>query len=390
MKPSSKSETFAECCKISDLATLAWYSGLDYIGSKESLCMGDKRLKFKSGKQKEFLEKCIEELGSQSKLAGFLGVGKSTLRGWLKEVCNIPKSKFYFLLENFPKYKNYQKVIEEELDWNWGWIKGGQNCLAKKENLKDYLKYVRSFIKNKERTKKNSAIKIENDLLEKLKSENVDLISILAVCTLTDGYLEKRGISFSVCFSSSDQILINFIQALFFELSDYLPSTYGPSKGAYNTYVSDAKLGKKLLQLSPEFKTYASDSSKQPTINFLNNQNFQTKIWATRFAFTADGCVFLPKNVKTSKPGLIFSCCNKAVCYEWLDFLKQFGIYGRVINSKRYKERVAGIRVYCREGISNFQKLGGFVDGVKISRKSKYHCGLTKNEVLQRVINTFE
>jgi len=370
--------------------TPALYSGLNYMGSKESFCMGDKRLKFQKGKQQEFLEKCIQEVGSQRKLAEFLGVGKTTLKDWKFERNNISKSKFVFLLEKFPKYKNYRKVIEEELDWNWGWIKGGKNRIAHLNNRDKYLRYVRSFLEYKGPTPKPKLMTVENDLLEQLKSKKVNLLSILAICTLTDGCLMKHGRSIRIGFSSSDKILTNFIQALLFELGDYIPSTYGPSKGAYDTCVSDTKLGEKLLKLSPEFKTYASNPKKQPTISFLTNKNLQTKIWATRFAFTADGCVFLPKNFKTSKPGLTFSCCNKAVCYEWVDFLKQFGIYGRVINSKRYKEQVAGVRIYRHDGITNFQKLGGFVDGVKISRKSKYYFGLAKNEILQRVINTFE
>jgi hypothetical protein len=361
----------------------------DYKLAKSISSMDDKRLKFQKGKQKEFLEKVLENFDSQRELAQFLGIAHTTLRDWVKEKNNISKSKFYFVLESFPKYNIYKRFVEEELDWNWGWIKGGHACIAKRENLHDYLKYVRSFTRNKEQVPKSSVISIENNLLETLKHEDVDLLSILAVCTLTDGCLQKHGNSYRISFSSSDQVLINFIQALFFELSEYLPSTYGPSKGAYDTRVTDNKLGKRLLQLSPEYKTFASNPEKQPTISFLKNKNIQTKIWAMRFAFTADGCVFLPKNFKKSKPGLFFACCNKSVCVEWKDFLATLDIFGRVVDCKRYRENVSGVRIYMHQSIINFQELGGFVDKVKISRKSKYYCGLTKNAILAKVITTF-
>jgi hypothetical protein len=372
-----------------DFSSPARRSRSDYKSQKPISTMGDKRLKFRKGKQKEFLKNVLENFGSQRKLAKFLGIAHTTLKDWIREKNNISKSKFNVLIKEFPRYKIYEDFIMEELDWNWGWIKGGHACIAKKENLGDYLKYVRSFTKNKERLPRSTAITIENDLLETLKREDVDLLSILAVCTLTDGCLQKHGNSYRISFSSSDPVLVNFIQALFFELSEYLPSTYGPSKGAYNTCITDEKLGERLLQLSPEYKTYASDPEKQPTIVFLKNKNIQTKIWAMRFAFTADGCVFLPKNVKVSKPGLVLACCNKSLCNEWKNFLETLDIFGRVIDCKRYREKVSGVRIYIRQSIINFQELGGFVEKVKISRKSKYYCGLTKNEILGRVINTF-
>ena len=95
------------------------------------------------------------------------------------------------------------------------------------------------------------------------------------------------------------------------------------------------------------------------------------------------------KNVKVSKPGLVLACCNKSLCNEWKNFLETLDIFGRVIDCKRYREKVSGVRIYIRQSIINFQELGGFVEKVKISRKSKYYCGLTKNEILGRVINTF-
>jgi hypothetical protein len=40
------------------------------------------------------------------------------------------------------------------------------------------------------------------------------------------------------------------------------------------------------------------------------------------------------------------------------------------------------VTIYNHISLKNFKKIGGFVDGVKISKQSKKYCGLAKNAVL--------
>ncbi|MBT4596612.1 MAG: hypothetical protein HOC95_01420, partial [Candidatus Diapherotrites archaeon] len=84
MKPSSKSKTFVRCRQISDLATPASTPRRDYKCKKSISSMVDKRLKFQKGKQREFLERCVQELGSQKELSEIIKTNKSTLRGWIE------------------------------------------------------------------------------------------------------------------------------------------------------------------------------------------------------------------------------------------------------------------------------------------------------------------
>jgi hypothetical protein len=383
MKPSSKSKAFAECCKMLDLATPALNLENGYKYLKKEYFMEDKRLKFKRGKQKELLELVIQEVGSQIKLADLLGVAKTTIKDWKFERNNMLKSKFKILINSMPKFMIYEKYVEKEFDLNWGRKKGGENRIAKLKDRKQYMKYIRSFLGNNEQTLKPNGMKIENQLLETLKSHNVDLLSILAVCTLTDGCLDTKNNNFRLSFSSSDRVWNNFIQALFFELSDFLPSFYGPHKGAYNTCVSDSILGKQLLKLSPDYKTYASNSEEQPTINFLNIQNIQTKIWAIRFAFAADGSISLSKQ---NKPALELTCYNKSLCFEWKIFLSKIGIQSKIVKNLTTKEGVSGVRICDYKNMYKFYKLGGFINKIKISRKSKRFVGKEKNWLLKKVI----
>ena len=194
-------------------------------------------------------------------------------------------------------------------------------------------------------------IRIENDLLDVLKNEKVDLLSVLATCLLTDGHLEQRGNTYRLSFSSSDNLFVNFISALFYELGNSVPAVYGPHKNAYNICLSDRKLGKELIALSPEYKTYASNVEKQPTVSFLYGVNLATQIWCIRFAFSADGYISLPRS---KKPTLGLACCNKSVCVEWVEFLKRFEIRAKVIKTSRYSEGVSGIRICEFKSIQNF------------------------------------
>lgn len=227
-------------------------------------------------------------------------------------------------------------------------------------------------------------LRIENKLLNRLKSESVELLSILAVCLLTDGHLEQRGNTYRLSFSSSDILFVNFICALFYEVGNSTPSIYGPHKNAYNICLSNKELGEKLIVLSPEYKTYASNVKKQPTISFLGCVNRATQVWGMRVAFSADGYISLPRS---KKPTLGLACCNENICFEWVDFLKKFGIRAKVIKTSRYPEGVSGIRICEFKSIQKFWNLGGFVDGIKISSKSKIHEGMEKNKLLEECVN---
>ena len=347
--------------------------------------MEDKRLRFQQGKQREFLEEVIKErFGTQTALGRFLGVHKHTVKGWVHEEKNMSKSTFQKIVTKYPFYKHFGSSIEEELPWNWGQKKGGKQRVESIDNLSAYLRYVRSFISNNSEARRAKKVEIENPLLDQLIKEDVDLMSILAVCIQTDGSLVEHSNSYRIASSSSDSVLINFVQALLSNLSRFNPAISMEYKGVRNVTLTDKDLGKKLLMLSPEYRTYPIDENFQPTINFLNDKNIQTKIWATRFAFTTDGCISLSKQ---GKPELNFACYNKILSEEWQKFLTQFGINGHVAKCKKSRQGVSGVRIYDFRSIYNFYKLGGFIDGVKISKKSTRYTGIEKNQLLKKVIN---
>jgi len=91
-------------------------------------------LKFNKGVQKEVITNAIKKAGSERKLCKIAGISKGTIYKYKFEYTNISKTSFqrilHFLNEDF---NNYRKYIVKELPDNWGRVKGGINCVAKKK-----------------------------------------------------------------------------------------------------------------------------------------------------------------------------------------------------------------------------------------------------------------
>lgn len=353
-----------------------------FKNKKQKSFMEDKRLRFQKGKQKEFLEAVIKNhFRSQAALGRFLGFDRHTIRGWLIEKSNLSKSVFQKIVASYPQHKPFAKFIEEELPWNWGWIKGGK-VTASKLDICERLAHARSFIKgcSVRRLKKEE---LYNPIVDQMLQENVDLKSILAVCLLTDGCLGVEGRSHRISVFSKDPVIIEFSRALLLKLSKFEPGVYRGSKGVTIVRMTDNDLVRELQKLSPEFRTFPPEGKPQPTISFLKNANRKTKEWAIRVALTLDGSIALSKY---NKPELTLSCYNKTACEEWQKFFAVYGLRGNVSYSNRSRQGAIGVRIFNYSSIYNFYKIGGFMEGVKISKNSTRFYGLEKNYLLKKVI----
>lgn len=353
-----------------------------YKGRKTNSSMQDKRLRFQRGKQREFLEAVIQNhFGTQAALARFLEVHKHTVKGWLHEENNMPKSAFQKIITFYPVQKHFEIFIEEELPWNWGWIKGGV-VTGSKSDIYKRLAHARSFIKGAcvRRLKKED---VPNLIVDQMLRENVDLKSILAVCLLTDGSLSVEGRTHRISVFSKDPVIVDFSRALFLRLSKFEPGVYAEPRGVTIVRMTDNDLARELQKLSPEFRTFPPEGRPQPTIAFLKTANEQTKRWAIKVALTLDGSISLSKY---DKPELTLTCYNKASCEEWQELFTEFGIIGNVCYSKRSRQGAVGVRTFNYLSIYNFYKMGGFMNGVKISTKSTRFDGLEKNHLLRQVI----
>jgi len=308
---------------------------LDYAkqfkSEKRKSIILDKRLCFVKGKQKEFLEEVIKNhFGTQAALGRFLETPKNTIKGWIYEQSNLPKSVFLQLIHLYPSCSFFERFLEKELPWNWGRVKGGK-VTASKSDICERLAHARSFIEgcSARRLKKQE---IYNPVVNEMIKKNVDLKSILAVCLLTDGCLSVEGRTHRISIFSKDSIIIEFSRALLLKLSKFEPAVYKGSKGVSIVRLTDNDLARELLKLSPEFRTFPPEGRSQPTITFLKTANQQTKKWAIKVALTLDGAICLSKYIK---PELNLACYNKTACEEWQKLFVEFGIRGNVSYSNR-------------------------------------------------------
>ncbi len=345
--------------------------------------MQDKRLRFQKGKQRAFLEGVIQNhFGTQAALGRFLGFDRHTIRGWLIEKSNLPKSVFSLLIQSYPCYSRFESFIKEELPWNWGWIKGGI-VTGSKSDIYERLAHARSFVKAScvRRLKKEE---IYNPIVDQMLQEDVDLKSILAVCLLTGGCLGVEGRSHRISVFSKDPIIVEFSRVLLLKLSKFEPGVYRGPKGVTIVRLTDNDLARELQKLSPEFRTFPPEGRPQPTISFLKTANKKTREWAIRVAFTLEGCIALSKY---NKPEFTLSCYNKTACEEWQKFFAECGIRGNVSYNNRSRQGAVGVRVFNYSSMYTFYKMGGFLEGVKISTKSTRFDGLEKNYLLKKVIH---
>lgn len=361
-----------------------------------NICTKDKRLVFAKGKQAELINYFLNKYGlSLRQLGVFLGVSKSTICDYLSERTNIRQSTFQKLCEFDEKANEFNAFIEKRLPLNWGASKGGvsrESLIVDKSAFYARLRKIKAAKEEKFSGITKQTIE-KHPLIERLVKENVDLYCILGVCLLTDGSLCVKDNNHRISYYTTDANLEKILLSLLNKLSSNIPKVAYTKKGNV-VRVSDVVLGKHMLSLSPNYKTspswkyqtkedYLSES--QPTLKFLSNCNEQTKVWILRFGFSADGSISLPQK---SKPSLDLACYHPTLVLEWKDFLESLGFKCHLVKNKNSWCGLSGIRMQSLSSIKKFYNLGGFIDGVKISRKSRRFCNIPKNALLEHVVKS--
>jgi len=354
------------------------------------------RLKFKRGKQKELILKFIKINSlSVKEVCKIFNIKKTTLYNWLNENATLPSRAFKKIVQKTPQLKNFNKYIIKKLPKNWGQVKGGKIKVSKIADIKEFTTFLRMKKRQKrllDAKKRKEKIIIKNEFTESIIKKNVDLKCILATCILTDGSLTITGDHYRISYYTVDQTLRNIMYYILFRLSKFIPSKAKSKKDVFAIRVSDNILGQELLKLSPSYKKLPSKNQlissylneTQPSLNFLNRCNENTKILCIRFAFSTDGSISLSKKGNFE---LTLRCYHPKLCKDWMKILNSYGIKGHKGRLKKSWSGVGGVRIYDINSIKNFRKLGGFIDGVKITGKSKYFKGLKKNQLLREVIN---
>lgn len=353
------------------------------------------RLKFEKHQQHKLIKEFLREKGlSVLQASKFFNVGKTTFKNWLREHHTLPERIFLIIITDVPRLRTYETKIRSKLDRNWGESKGGKSRVKNIKNLNLYLEQVRA-VKNKRRLLDSFILKkkreVKNAILSELINDGADLKYVLAVCLLTDGSLAINYSSYRIVYHTIDPVLKNFIVALLFKLSRFVPKVFIDRNNVYAIRICDTSLAKNLLKLSPSYKKNPATGQApedylkepQPSLSFIKSANEKTKIWCMRFAFSTDGSISISKS-KTIE--LNFSCYNSTLASEWLDLFRNYGLNAYLGKNKSSWSNVDGVRIYDLASLKKFFSMGGFIDGVKISRKSKRYKGLDKNMLLKKAI----
>lgn len=341
------------------------------------------RLLFTAGKQAKFLADVEQKLGSKHKAISFLGVKHKTYENWLKERGTLPLWVFYRACVQYPELAVFEKFITKRLSYTWGCIKGGKKRAQKVDmSIVRKAKDVRRID-----AKRTSAPPLENDTVKTIK--NTNLHAVLATCLITDGSVELRNKRMT--FASKDRVLSDLVYWLFYKLSQYKPTICVDKYGIRHVSLWDGALTNELLELAPSFKTSPNKNQSpeqylaepQPTIKFLKHSNKHTIISCIRAAFSTDGSVTYDSE---GRGELALRCSHPLLCREWAELLSSCGLRVCVKKDKNSWSGVGGVFAHDRKSLELFWRMGGFLLGVFVSRKSDKFNGLTKNKVLKMYV----
>jgi len=355
--------------------------------------MNNLRLKFKKGFQKRLLLELIKQNNlSQRKLSKFLLRSRRTIRLWIEEKALLPEEIYQKLIKKYPPCIKYDRFILDKKPNNWGQIKGGKiryNQLKNNNKFKDHHKKMLKKI-----IKPNPiSFPKQSNFFKKVKTQNIDHLSLLISLLMTDGCLMRR----SVFFTNKDRVLLNIFIDILSHISKANIRIRLRRKNIFEISAYDSILVKKLLKRSPTFKTSPQTQTKkgylngpQPTIKYLFKQNLKTKIACVRLALTSDGCLSFNSESKDEfrkRANLHLACAHPSLTKQWKELFEQVGLKCSIIKQKDYWGGIKGISTRNLKTINKFRELGGFAEGVKISKKSKFLWGYEKNRLLDLVCN---
>lgn len=347
------------------------------------------RIKFKPTYQhKMFIEIKKKEGLSERKLASLLKVKRSTLSKWIREINLLPVDIFEKIIYNFPYTAKYKKYIEEKLDDDWGRRKGGIHRISKlsKEELDRLLEKIRKKRKYKRLVKKVKDFKLFN-IYKKYKSY------LLAIMLITDGCVSDNIIEFT----SKDKTLRDFYVYLC-RLNGVKKIFCRKANDIYRIYFFDKTTIKKLKRISPSYKTSPSRNQKineyfkepQPTLKKFFKLPKKIIKECIRIAMSCDGNISIRILTHSTKiklrPELTLNCAHPFLVKEWKKLFKIVGIKMKIQKNKCVWGGIRGISTEKIEEIEKFYKLGGFINKVKISKKSKRLGGVEKNKVLAKCL----
>jgi len=216
---------------------------------------------------------------------------------------------------------------------------------------------------------------------------------ILAVILVTDGSASYKHKMISL--ACSDKVLLGIFTDILKELKlnprqtldkrNNLPIVFARSNNVRDI-LNEITLRIRAIKHQPtrgqqNWKEFLA-SENQPTTSFLLNRPRKLRELAFRLAMSFEGCVTLWKTPnRVARPRLQFTCFHPFLIEEWKEVANSIKI-----NMIKKKNNLTAVSL---TSIMNFLKIGGFIDGVVNSRKSRYFAGENKNDILLSLLEYY-
>jgi len=300
-----------------------------------------------------------------------------------------------FIDINQKRYKNCKFTINEELKFKELYEQGWHISKIAKEFNMSLMGIHRILLAHKTKIRSHGEgtrllhehikVKSPKDFSYHLKTK---FDKLLASFLLTDGHLNTK--TKRVMLICTDNILQRYFLTLIKERYNFFPTSKSFMFKGKETSVYSKEITEELLKLSPSYNTYPRNVSveeyfkrSQPTLSFLNNEKEELLKEFIRIAMSCEGCVFPEFARDILYVQLQFACSHPKLVEEWQELFQKMGIKSFILKSKVTWSRVKGLGIKELKSIKRFIEIGGFIEGVKITGKSKYFKGIEKNDLLK-------
>jgi len=282
--------------------------------------------------------------------------------------------------------------IKDTLNVNLWMIKRNDGISRGIINSRELYKYLKTFLRYTKVPKIQPPITTE---VEKWRNNKIDLRrAIIIPCLQTDGYLGQQNPREAVVFQfyGKNRILHDYFVDAMYCTYKLLPSSYFIYKASSNQYATmyaqtttkikdELKILCRSTKTAPANRQAVEDYLKepQPHLNYLINapeteQKIALRIWAS-----TEGCISVTRKGDYVYPILAISCAHPALVAQLIQITKRFNMNFYQKFSKRHWSGIWSLYSSSIRTCLEFLKIGGFIEGVKISAHSKYHQGIPKN-----------
>jgi hypothetical protein len=212
----------------------------------------------------------------------------------------------------------------------------------------------------------------------------------------TDGCLSPKGKnSWRFYFSNKSEQLVAIFRESMIQVFD-LPSSRvrlgTTNDGLYRVLVDSKEIGTAFTQKFGTFRTLRYKNGTLPKACLPVRELLQHNVAEDflRAAFSCDGGVSLYAATNKSEKsrflirGVYLACAHPILRKQYCELLHSLGIEARnVVGDGK-------IKIQTKEDIQLFYKKVGFLKGVRITHTSRFWPDIEKQELLKRVIQSYE